>query len=206
MTDSEFAGLFYQIILKDIDRADFFLAILLDYVRTNTPVTKTSTIHSAIENVLNKNKVLLTRKKVRISRRFERDLPETMLADEVLEYVLRSLMQCVSTSVPPEGSLKLLTRSFLFLKEATTGRGRYERCIEIVICFTTDEEKTEPPAGKWGVLAAVDEWCRLILRLVEKTVLAHHGIMKFELDREKKETVISVQLPVERRQLVRYKP
>ncbi len=198
----------YGVILKDIDRADFFLGLLLDYVRANTPVRKTSTIQAAIEGVLNKNKILLANKKVRISKRFERDLPETTLADEVLEYVLRSLVHCASASVPTDGFIGFSTRSLVFLKKAAAGSlaDQYGRCIEIAISFTTAEEKTRGLAGKSGVLAAsMDEWCRLILRLVEETVVTYHGIMTFKVDEEKKETMVSVQLPVERRNLVRYR-
>ncbi len=76
----------------------------------------------------------------------------------------------------------------------------------MAISFTTPVEKTSALAERSGTRARVlDESFRLILRLVQDTVVTHHGILRFDVDEGKTEMVISVQLPVERRHLIEYR-
>lgn len=195
-SDKESGELFHRIVLRDIEKIDFVLGGLLNYIKATTPIRKKNTVHTLIEEVLEKNKVLLEEKKTRLSKKFQKDLPETIISDEQLRYLLNSVLQHAVASMPPNGNIEFLTRSFVLRKEADQDQGffeKYGRYIEILVSFTQALQKEE----EWNL--------NLMLRLVKEIVLRNRGVMKFETDEKKAETIISLGFPVERRKVVYYR-
>ena len=55
-------------------------------------------------------------KKIKIFKKLEKDLPETVVHDEQLKYILNALLQYAIPSIPPHGSIGFLTKSFEYVK------------------------------------------------------------------------------------------
>jgi transcriptional regulator with AAA-type ATPase domain len=88
--DVEFREYFYRIVTEDIERIDGVLNGLLNYIKINTPLEKTNTVHFILEDVLKRHEVQLEDKRIRIFKKFEKDLPETVVHDEQLKYIFNS--------------------------------------------------------------------------------------------------------------------
>ena len=137
--DGEYRDSFYRIVSEDIEKIDVVLNGLLNYVKMNTPLNKTNTVHDILEEVLKRNEAMFEEKKVKIFKKFERDLPETMLHDEQLKYIFHSLLQYILPAVPPNGSIGFLTKSWVPLQEPKGEESLPERekeSIEVLMVFT----------------------------------------------------------------------
>ncbi|HLD29918.1 MAG TPA: hypothetical protein VJC03_06210, partial [bacterium] len=51
-----------------------------------------------------------------------------------------------------------------------------------------------------------EEALNLILQLVKEIIEKHKGMMKFEVDRKKPRTVMTLRFPIERRKMIYYEP
>ena len=136
--DEEFREYFYKIVTEDIEKIDSLLNGLLNYIKINTPIEKTNTVHFVLEDVLKKFEAQLEDKKIKVFKKFEKDLPETIVHEEQLRYILNSILQYAIPSIPPNGSIGFLTKSFHIQKRQVKLNfvrkdGRY---IEIMIVFT----------------------------------------------------------------------
>jgi nitrogen-specific signal transduction histidine kinase len=206
--DMEFRDYFYRIVIEDIEKIDSVLNGLLNYIKVNTPIEKTDTVHFILEDVLKRNADQLEGKKIRIFKKFEKDLPETIVHDEQLRYILNSLLQYAIPSIPPSGSIGFLTKSFN-MQEETSGNQTFmqkdERYIEIIIVFTGYKKATEAFETVLGVPAIrQEEAVELELRLIKEIIQKNRGTMKFEINGKKPRTLISLRLPIERRKVISY--
>jgi len=66
---------------------------LLNYFEVTFPTQKTGTVNILIEEVLRKNQVRLKEKEVRIFKKLEKDLPEIVVPEKPLRYILNSILQ-----------------------------------------------------------------------------------------------------------------
>jgi hypothetical protein len=104
-------------------------------------------------------------------------------------------------SMPPDGSIEFLTRSFALQKETREDQvffkkdGKY---IEILVVFTYYREPKEQPTPP---KEAVPD---LMLRLVDDIVERNQGMIKFEFDERRAKRSISLKFPIERRKVVCY--
>src|SRR4030043_437864 len=98
--DEEFREYFYRIVTEDIEKIDSLLNGLLNFIKINTPLRKTNTVHSLLEEVFKKHERLVEERRIKIYRKFEKDLPETIVHDEQLRYILNSILQEAIPSVP----------------------------------------------------------------------------------------------------------
>ena len=206
--DTEFRDYFYRIVTEDIEKIDSVLNGLLSYIKVNTPIEKTNTVHFILEDVLKKNVVQLSEKKIEVFKKFEKDLPETTVHEEQLRYILNSLLQYALPSIPPGGSIGFLTKSFDMQKE-TSGNQTFiqndEKYIEIMIVFTGYKKPTEPFETVLGVPSIhPEEAVELELRLIREIIQRNQGTMKFEVNEKKPRTLISLRFPIERRRVVYY--
>lgn len=208
--DVEFREHFYRIVTEDIEKIDAVLNGLLSYIKINTPIEKRNTVHFILEDVLKKHEMQLEDKKIKIFKKFEKDLPETVVPDEQLRYILNALLQYALPSIPPNGSIGLLTKSFDLQTEMPDDKKIYQkdgRYIEILIVFTGYKKPVEqfetvlgiPPVQK-------EEAVELELRLIKEIIKKNQGMMKFEVNEKKPRTLISLKFPIERRKLIYYQP
>jgi len=184
---------------------------LLNYIKASTPIRKTNTVHTLIEQVLMKYRSQLEEKRIKTFKKFEKNFPETIIPDEPLKYILDSVLQYAVFSKPPNGNIEFLTKFFILQRGVVGVQSFFERYggyIEILVVFPSNRK----PVGRSGIpLEGIpstqkDEALDLILRLVKEVVLRNRGIMKFETDERKAKVIIPLGFPVERRKVVFYEP
>jgi nitrogen-specific signal transduction histidine kinase len=207
--DAEFREYFYKIVTVDIEKIDSVLSGLLNYIKINTPLVKTNTVHVILEEALRRHEVQLEDKKIKIFKKFEKDLPETTLHDEQLRYIFDSLLQYAIPSIPPNGSIGFLTKSLNDQKETEDHKSlsqKDERYIEILMVFTGYKKPTEKFENVLGIsIVQREEAIELELRLIKEIIQKNRGVMKFEMNEKKPRTLISLKLPVERRKVFYYR-
>jgi nitrogen-specific signal transduction histidine kinase len=206
--DPDFEDYFHRSVTDDIEKIESVINGLLNYVKVSTPVIKSNTVHSILEEVIDKHRDQIEEKKIRLLRKFERDLPETVVHEEQLRYVLNSVLQYAIVSIPSNGSIALLTKVYERHKPGGDKKGELQkdgRYVEVMVGFTGYKK---PPSSLEMRLrnAALerDEAMDLVLRLVKKIVQKNLGIMRFDIDERKPQTLISLIFPVERRKIVYY--
>ena len=209
-SDGEFREYFYRIVTEDIEKIDSVLDGLLSYIKINTPVRKTNTVHTIVEEALKKYEKSFEQRRIKVFKKYETDLPETVVHDEQLRYIMNSILQYAQPSIAPEGTIGILTQCVDLQKdkpEDPRGQGNEGGCIEILILFTGYKKSVEQlEAALGGSRVEQAETIELELRLVKEIIQKNHGTMRFEVDEKKPRTVISVRLPVERREVVYYPP
>jgi signal transduction histidine kinase len=193
-SDRLFGEHFDRVMAEETERIDIVLRNLLDYIKVNFTLQKSGTIHKLLEEAIQKNRPKLEKKNIYLLKRFEKDLPETIVPDEHLRYMFNSILQHGLLFMPERGNISFVTRSFSSPKEPPKNQTpfRWEgRYIEISFLFD-------------GYRKAEKEGMEFELKLVEEMAHRHQGMMKFESDPQKGKTWISLILPVERRKIIYY--
>ncbi len=191
---------------RDITRTDFFLNSLLNYFHVTVPIEKANTLNALIEEVLKRNKARLENKGVHLFKKLEEGLPEIIVPDEPLKYILNSVLQYVILSTPPDGNIELRTTSFVFQREGGGTQPFFERYggyVEVSVTFSDKREAARQPKAARGQIPAPPkgEMLDLMLRLVKGMVLKNWGKMNFDKDERKGKTGISLRFPLERRKV-----
>jgi glycyl-tRNA synthetase beta subunit len=206
-TDKRFGEFFYHSIMKDIGETNLLLEAFLQYPFVNTPLKRKDTIHKLIDEVLRKYRVRLEEKRVNLSKKYEKDLPETIIPNEPLNYILNSILQYGLKAVTLNGDMEWSTRSLLFKRKVSVGQKvsrKNERYIEIKVVFTDYKKRGRRFEGSQAVYQG--EPLDLILRLAEEVVRKNRGIMEFKMDERSEKASISIRFPSERREGVYYQP
>jgi signal transduction histidine kinase len=204
-SDREFGEYYYRAVTEDIEKIEVVLNSLIDYMRLHAPIRKMNTVHTIIEGVLKKYQVKLEEKGIKLLRRFEKGLPETVVPDEQLRYVLSSVLQYAIVVTPSNWNIALSTRSLLPEKEARETEGFFRRNgkqIEISVVFAVRRRPDEPTPG--ATPTQKEEAPDILLRFVKEVVLRNHGTMKVGTDQKRTKSLISLRFPVERRKVVYY--
>jgi hypothetical protein len=192
-------------VTEDIEKIEMVLNSLIDYMRLHTPIRKMNTVHTLMEGVLKKYQGKLTEKGIKLLRRFEKDLPETVVPDEQLRYVLSAVLQYAIIVTPPHWNIALSTRTLLPAKETGEAEGFFKRDgkqIEISVLFAVRQRPDAPSSGTPPIQK--EEAPDILLRFVREVVLRNHGTMKVGTDEKRTKRVISFRFPVERRKVVYY--
>jgi len=208
--DRDLGEHFYRIVNEDIGKTISLIDCFNEYINFSTPMVKSNTVNTLVEEVIKKHEGQFAEKKIRIiKKQFEKDLPETALPDEQLRYILNSVIQYTLISIPPEGSVGFLTRHFDMevLRGEEIGQlqkdGKY---LEILVVSAGYEK----PGEEIGVVPEMapahqeDEAVELILKLAKEIIEKNKGLMRYKFYDDKPMTFISLILPIERRNIVRY--
>jgi len=177
---------------------------LLNYLRVAYPAQKTGTVNILVEEVLRENQVQLKEKEVRIFKKLERDLPEIVVPEKPLRYILNSILQYAVTSIPSHETLGLLTQS-VYLHETGQDRpllGRHEGYVKITLFFTGYKKYEE--GGLEGVTFGREKGTDLLLQLVKEVVHRNQGVMKIEVDEKEGKIYVVLEFPAERRTILYY--
>jgi nitrogen-specific signal transduction histidine kinase len=201
----EFREYLFKIINEDINEVDTVLNSLVNYIKINTPIVKSNTVHTVLEELLKKYGSQVEEKKIRIVKKFEKHLPETIVHEEQLRYILNSLLEYAISLTFPNGSIGLLTKFLEASKEGEEAKASEIRSVEIIIMFSgckRPAEKVETALKSSGVQkeGSVD----LTLLLAGEIIRKNKGEMRLEVDEKKPKTTISMVFPVERRKVVLY--
>ncbi|MBM4324545.1 MAG: hypothetical protein FJ115_13375 [Deltaproteobacteria bacterium] len=207
--DAEFKDTFYKIVTEDIEKIDSVLNGLLNYIKINHPIEKRDTIHSTIEDILKKHEAQIENKKIKLFRKYEKDLPEAILHEEQLRYILTSLIQYAIPSIPVSGSIGFLTKSLDDQKgngERKASSLKGERYIEIMIVFTGYKKPVEPLDTLLGIPSFQEkELTDLEIRLLREMIERNRGVMRIEVNENKLRTLVSMRFPAERRKVITYR-
>jgi signal transduction histidine kinase len=204
-SDREFGEYYYRAVTEDIEKIEMVLNSLIDYMRLHTPIRKMNTVHTILEEVLKKYQGKLGEKGIKLLRRLEKGLPETVVPDEQLRYVLSAVLQYAIIVTPPNWNIALSTRSLLLEKEAAEAEGFFKRDgkqIEISVVFAVRRRPDEPAPGAPPIQK--EEAPDILLRFVKEVVSRNHGTMKVGTDEKRTKSLISLRFPVERREVVYY--
>jgi hypothetical protein len=210
LDDVEFRKYFYKVLTEDVKKIDSVLNGLLNYININTPIKKANTIHFLLEGILEEYERQLEEKRIRVFKKLEKDLPETVLHDEQLKYILSSVLQFAIFSTPAGGSIGFLTKSFNIQKDAEDRKvflqkdGKY---VEILVVFTGYQKGIEQFTGPSPIPSIQkEEALNLLLMLVRELIQKNRGVLKFRVNEKRPRTIISLTFPAERRRLVYYPP
>jgi nitrogen-specific signal transduction histidine kinase len=159
-------------------------------------------VHHILEEALNYYENALEDKKIKIKKQYEENLPETSLRDEQLRFIINSVLQYAIPSIPPQGSIGFLTRSF------EGGKSRFQKndkYIEVLAGFTGypngNQQLENILANPVSPQKETDDF---ILRLVEEIIKMNRGMMEINVDDEKLITMVSLILPMEKRRTAHY--
>ncbi len=205
--DEAFGESFDRFIGKEIEISDLLLDSLLNYIKTGTPIEKTNTIHTVIERVLTKYSSLLEEKNIITTKTFEKNLPETIVPDEQLKYILNSILLYAVSSTPPNGKIELLTKSAPPQASQSEVQASFEKggkYIEIRVVSSCDMKSAGSPGRTLEEMPPLRraEGFDLLLRLAKEVVLRNQGVIKFQTDDEKTRIIIFLRFPVERRKII----
>jgi signal transduction histidine kinase len=203
--DVKFGEYYYRTVIGDLDKIEMVLNSVADYIKVHTPIKKVNTIHNIIEEVLKKHQSKLEEKGIKVLKKLEKDLPETIVPDEQLKYILSSILQYAIALTPANWGLGLSTRAVTLEKEAGEVQSLFKKdgkYVEISIVFPGYQKPSEP-ASETAALQK-EEASELILRFVKEVVLRNQGTMKVGTDEKKTKTVVLLRFPVERRKIVYY--
>jgi len=203
--DAEFRETFYRIVTDDIEKIDMVLNDLLSFVKINTPLSKSNTVNAIVEEVLKKHQAQFEAKRIRVFKKLDEKLPETIVHEEHLKYILDSIVQYAFPSIPPNGSIGLLTKPSTAETERKGLIEKNGRYIEILIAYTGCRKATESLETLLGIPGlGREDPLELELRLAKEIIQKNHGQMKLEVNERKPRTLISLKFPVERRKKVYY--
>ncbi len=210
-SDREFGDYFSRALTEDTKRIELLLDRIFDYIRLTATHKKTNTVHTIIEEVLRKNQVQLEEKNIKLFKKFERDLPETVIPEDQLRYILNMILQYAITTISANESIGVLTKSLMLGSGVSEDQGLFEKngnYVEILIQFTghgmQKEEFQKLPQNQISQrekLMNFEVVLDLELRLVEDIVKRNHGLFKLEADEKKPRTSILLRFPVERRKV-----
>jgi len=204
-SDKEFGEYYYRVVTEDVEKMEMVLNNLIDYVKLHTPIKKMNTVHGIIEEVLKKHQVRLEEKGIKLLKRFEKELPETIVPEEPLRYVLGSVLEYAIVLTPQGLNIALSTRSLVIERETGEAEDLFKKdgkYVEISVVFAGHQKQSEAASG--AAVLQKQETPDLLLHFVKEVVMHHHGIMKIGADEKKTKTFISLRFPVERRKLVSY--
>ena len=205
-SDKEYRDSFYKMVTEDIEKIDIVVNGLMDYVKMNTPLNKTNTIHRILEEVLKQFDSTFEGKKIKIFKKYEENLSETMIHDEQLRYIFRSLLQYMLPAVPPQGSIGLLTKTTETPKRLKEVHSEREgKSIEVLMIFTGFKRQGAAYETIFGIPSLQPEDAmELELKLIHEILKKNRGMMKMEVNEKKPRTVISLILPIEKRRVIYY--
>jgi signal transduction histidine kinase len=202
--DREFGDFFCRAVTKDIEKTDRVFAHFLDYIEVSSPVSKRGTVHTLIEESLDRHQTDFKKKKIEVSKCFEDDLPEVTVPDESLQYIFETLVQYATVFLPFYGRIEFLTQllpspTLPFPDEVFPEKDG--KCVEVSVSFAgikTSEARLEASIRLGETLPDLE------LRLVEDVVKRNHGTVKWTEEAQKDRTCISMAFPGERRKRVHY--
>jgi hypothetical protein len=207
LSDAEFRAHSQSGVREDIKKIDLILNSLLNYININTPIIKTNTMYVILEEILEANEKQVDDKKIKIFKDCEKDLPETVMHNEHVRFILNSLIQYSIVSTSADGSIRFLMKYRASQKEPLdkktlpdgNGDGGY---IVFVISFTANKKLAKPFENG----NQKEEPVNLILKLVNESIQKNHGAMKIETEEKPPRIHITLKLNIERRKAVYYEP
>ena len=207
--DAEIRKRSHDQVKEEMKKIDSVLNSVLNFINVNTPIVKANTLYTILEEILEANEKQFRQKNMKITKRYEKDLPDTFIHPEQVRFILRSVIQHAILSTPPNGVIGFLIKSSDPNKGTSAEKPSPEnnrRYIEVMIGFNGDGK----PGNKSKTLSETPEdqskgMADLILKLAKEILQRNHGMM-VETHGDRLKTLINLRFPVERRKVVYYEP
>jgi signal transduction histidine kinase len=196
-------------VKEEIKEIDSVLNGVLNFISINTPITRTNTLYTILDEILEANEKQLQQKNIKIIKRCEKNLLDTFIHPEQVRFILHSILQYAILSTPLNESIGFLMKSSNFYngtnaKKSSPGNNR--KYIEVMIGFNGNGKAVNPLENLSDTPGDQKEWMAdLILKLAKETLQRNHGIM-IETSGKRVKTLIHLRFPVERRKVVYYEP
>jgi hypothetical protein len=199
--DKASGDFFNQMITGNIDKIDLLLDGFLHYIKSTTPIIKKDTVKVIFEELLRKHQIQLSEKKIRILKKYGKDIPDTIVPDEQLRFILNSILQYAIAALSMEGSIEISTSYRVLADEADEEKLLFlkdNRNVEIMITFSRLRRMGEHVTAEFALPSPKRE-LDLLLRLVHTLVQKNRGRMAYEVNKMKTKRMISLRFPAERR-------
>jgi hypothetical protein len=210
--DQELGEHFCKIVNEDIERTILLINCFDDYLTFSTPTIKRNTVNTIVEEVIKRHEREFEERKIKIiKKQLDKDLPEAILTDEQLRFLLNSVIECLLVSIGPDGSIGFLTK--IFDTEALHGEEKSQlqkdsKYLEILAVSARDADgkpgKENEVSPGISTHPQQEEAIQLILKLVKEIVTKNRGVLRYRMYDDKPMTFISLILPIERRNVVHY--
>jgi hypothetical protein len=205
--DKEFEE-FFQIQMSNlIEPVDLLLDGYLNYVRFTTAVAKKDTVNTLIEKALEKHRHKFQEKKITVFKNLEKGLPEIVVPDEHLAFILDSIVLYAVVGMPLGGAVLFSTSSSFVSPGPTSGAASsmgedYSRkSVEISVAFIgVDSQMRMELKSQW------ETPLNPLLRLVNFVVQEHKGTMEDKSDKKMTSGQIVLKFLSDRRQEVDDQP
>jgi hypothetical protein len=205
--DKEFEEFFQMQISSLIEPVDFLLDGYLNYVRFTTAVAKKDTVNTLIEKALEKHRHEFEEKKIMVFKNLEKGLPETVVPDEHMAFVLDSVVRYAVVAMSLGGAVVFSTSSSFVSPRPTsaaavsTGEDYSRKSVEISVAYIGAERQMRMELKSQGETAL-----NLLLRLVNFVVQEHKGTMENISDKKMESGRIVLKFLSDRRHEVDYQP
>ena len=191
---------------EDVGKTMSVLDCYCNYLRFNNPARKKDTIQTLIEEALKVHEKQLKDKNITIiNKQFEKDLPETMMPDAQLRYVLDTIIQYSLLTMSHHSSLGFLTRLYDHTEGNGQGQNGLEKDRQYIEILVVSSHRERPKGSPAGVAAGNNgAGTELMLELVKEVIRKSHGVMKLKSYDQKGMSFISLILPVDRRKVLQF--
>jgi len=196
-------------IRGDIRRIDSVLNSLLNYININTPIERTNSLCIMLEEILEANDRQLREKNIKIVKKCEENLPETYVHNEQVRFILHSVLQYTILLTPRNETIGFLLKALDFQDATDTKKGSPEKkkgYVEIVVGFDGDGKLAGPLEDLLKMPEDQRQPTDLILILVNDILTRNRGSMTIESNGKRPKTLITLRVPIERRNIVNYAP
>jgi hypothetical protein len=109
--DAEIRKRSHDQVKEEIKKIDSVLKSALNFININTPIIKTNTLHTILEEILKANEKQFRQKNMNITKRYEKNPPDTFIHPEQARFILHSAIQYAILSAPPNKIIGFLMKS-----------------------------------------------------------------------------------------------
>lgn len=183
--------------------------MLSSYINATSPIVKKNTIHCILEEILESNERKLHAKQIELKKTLGEELPETIIQDEQVRFILNLLLQYVILSTPSGGSIEIVTQFVNHHEKQDLARNDSlkSKYSEVLISSSCHKYSlNESPGAPEVPRIERDSSSQFILRLVREMIRRNQGMIDFRIDQMKSRTWISLRFAIERRRVAYYRP
>jgi signal transduction histidine kinase len=183
--------------------------MLSSYINATSPIVKRDTIRCILEEILELNEKKLHGRQIELKKTLGEELPETIIQDEQVRFILNLVLQYVILSTPSGGSIEIVTQFVDNQKEQDLSRNDRLKSKYSEILISSSYHKywlNESPGAPEVQTVERGGTSHFILRLIREMVRRNQGTIDFQMDQTKSRTRISLRFAVERRRVAYYRP
>jgi two-component system nitrogen regulation sensor histidine kinase GlnL len=192
-------GEYIEVLLKEVNRVNRIIEMLLDVSRPVTVRPVPLNIHQLLERVALMLEEVASERGIQIIRRYDPSLPPLLVDEDRIVQVLHNLMRNAIEAMPRGGRITLITRPSMDPLFAKVDLGHGLRSMALV--QVTDEGEGIPEAAHARLFTPFfttkDKGLGLGLALCHRIVEEHRGAIHVTSE-PSKGTVVSCFLPIAR--------